>query len=134
MPSCKRYHSIRDRIQYHVIFKQQPPLKRRLVKDEVSKNFRFPEVDTNNEVSIKSLSLEAYYQAMKQVVAKWPRINFKFLKAAMPSLSDSSSLISLVYQDCFGRNIRLKLWPAKGQEGNTNHLFGFKSANEGGIP
>ena len=52
----------------------------------------------------------------------------------MPSLLDSSSMVSFIWQAYFNRYFRLWLGPAEGAIAEAPNLFDLKSANGGGIP
>ena len=50
---------------------------------------------------------------MKWAVAKCPSIELKIMGESVPSLLDSSSMVSLMWQDHFNRYFRLQLGPAE---------------------
>ena len=52
----------------------------------------------------------------------------------MPSLLDSSSMVSLLHQSYFDRYLGFKLGPAEGLKTSVHNLFNLKSANKGDIP
>ena len=52
----------------------------------------------------------------------------------MPSLLDSGSMVSLMWQDYFSRYFRLELGPAEGLVTDAHHMFDLTSASRGGIP
>ena len=53
---------------------------------------------------------------------------------SVPSLLDSSSMVSLMWQDHFNRYFRLQLGPAEGSAADAHHLFDLTSASGGAIP
>ena len=53
---------------------------------------------------------------------------------SVPSLLDSGSIVSLMWQDHFNRYFRLQLGPAEGSVAETHHLFDLISASGGAIP
>ena len=52
----------------------------------------------------------------------------------MPSLLDSSSMVSLMWQTYFNRYFRPQLGPVEGAIAEAHNMFNLKSANVGGIP
>ena len=71
---------------------------------------------------------------MKWAVAKCPSIKLKVMGESMPSLLDSSSMVSLMQQDHFNSYFRLQLGPAEGSVPDAHHLFNLTSASGGAIP
>ena len=53
---------------------------------------------------------------------------------SVPALLDSSSMVSLMWQDNCNRYFRLQLGPAEGSVADTHHLFDLTSASGGAIP
>ena len=52
----------------------------------------------------------------------------------MPSLQNSSSMVSLMWQDHFNQYFRPQLGPAEGSVADAHHLFDLMSASGGAIP
>ena len=52
----------------------------------------------------------------------------------VPSLLDSGSMVSLMWQDHFNRHFRLQLGPAEGSVADTHHMFNLTSASGVAIP
>ena len=71
---------------------------------------------------------------MKRAVAKCPSIELKIMGESVPSLLDSSSMVSLMRQDHFNRYFRPQLGPAEGSVADAHHLFDLTSASGGAIP
>ena len=71
---------------------------------------------------------------MKWAVAKCPSIELKIMGESVPSLLDSGSMVSLMWQDHFNRYFRLQLGPAEGSVADAHHLFDLTSASGGAIP
>ena len=71
---------------------------------------------------------------MKWAVAKCPSVKLKVRGESVPSLLDSGSMVTLMWQDHFNRYFRLQLGPAEGSVANTHHLFDLTSASGGAIP
>ena len=71
---------------------------------------------------------------MKWAVAMCPSIELKIISKSVPSLLDSESMVSLMWQDHFNRYFRLQLGPAEGSVAETYHMFNFTSASGGAIP
>ena len=64
---------------------------------------------------------------MKQAVTKCP-------SESVPSLLDSSSMVSLMCQDHINRYFRLQLGPAERSVADAHHMFNLTSASSGAIP
>ena len=71
---------------------------------------------------------------MKWEVAKCPSIKFKIMAESMPSLLDSSSMVSLMSQDHFNRYFRLQLGPAEGSVVDAHYSLDLTSASGGDRP
>ena len=65
---------------------------------------------------------------MKQAVAKFPGIKLKIMGESLPSLVDSSSMVSLMWQDHFNRYCRPQLGPAEGSVADAYQTFDLTSA------
>ena len=71
---------------------------------------------------------------MKWAVAKCPHAKLKIMCKSVPSLLDSGSIVSLMWQDHFNQYFRLQLGPAEGSVADAHHLFNLTSASGGAIP
>ena len=71
---------------------------------------------------------------MKQVLARWPSVKLKIMGESVPSLMDSSSMVSLMRQDYFNRYFRPQLGPSEGSVADTHHMFDLTSASGRAIP
>ena len=71
---------------------------------------------------------------MKWEVAKCPSIKLKVMGESVPSLLDSSCMVSLMWQDHFNRYFRLQLGPVEGSVADSHHLLNLTSASGGAIP
>ena len=71
---------------------------------------------------------------MKRAVAECPKVNITIMGENMPSLLDSDSMASLVWQTYFNRYFRPHLGSAEGAMAEVYNLFDLKSTNGGGIP
>ena len=71
---------------------------------------------------------------MKWAVAKCPSIKLNIMGESVPSLLDSSSMVSLIWQDHFNRYFRSQLGPAEGSMADTHHMFDLTSVSGGAIP
>ena len=71
---------------------------------------------------------------MKWAVAKCPSIELKVMGGSVPSLLDSSSMVSLMWQDHFNRYFRPQLGPAEVSVADGHHLFNLTSVSGGAIP
>ena len=52
---------------------------------------------------------------------------------SVPSLLDTGSMVSLMWQDHFNRYFRPQLGPAEGSVADAHHTFNLPSASLGGI-
>ena len=52
---------------------------------------------------VETKLMQTQFKIMKQVVAKCPSITLKIMDESVPSLLDSSSMVSLMWQDHFNR-------------------------------
>ena len=71
---------------------------------------------------------------MKWAVAKCPSVKLKIVVESVLSLLDSSSMVSLMWQDHFNRYFRAQLGPAEGSVADTYHMLDLTSASAGAIP
>ena len=71
---------------------------------------------------------------MKLVVAKRPSIKLKIMGESVPSLLDSSGMVSLMQQDHFNRYFRPHLGASEGLVADAHHMFYLTSASGEGIP
>ena len=78
-------------------------------------------------------SMQTQFKIMKQTVAKCPSIKLKTMGESVPSLLDSGSMVSLMWQDHFNWYFRLQLLPAEGLVADAHHLFNLTSASGGAI-
>ena len=95
------------------------------------------ELKNNNVISgppTSTNSLQTQFKILKRAVAKCPKVNVTIMGENMPSLLDSSSMVSLMQQTYFNRYFRLQLGPAEGAVAEAHNLFDLKSANGRGIP
>ena len=70
---------------------------------------------------------------MKQAVAKCSSIKRKIRGESVPSLLDSGSMVSLMWQDHFNRYFRPHLGPAEGSVADAHHVL-FNMHKWGTIP
>ena len=96
-----------------------------------------PQCDINEigpQTKLQVKSMKTLFEIMKWAVAKCPNIKLKVMDESVPSLLDSSSVISLMWQDHFNRYFRLQLGPAQGSVADAHHLFNLTSTSGGAIP
>ena len=77
--------------------------------------------------------MQTQFKIMKWAVAKFPSVKLKIMGELVPSLLDSSSIVSLMWQAHFNRYFRSQLGPAEGSVADTHHMFDLTSANGGAI-
>ena len=80
------------------------------------------------------INLMCQFKIMKWAVAKFPSIKLKIMGESVPTLLDSGSMVSVVWQDHFNRYFRPQLGPAEGLVANVHHMFNLTSTIGGGIP
>ena len=78
--------------------------------------------------------MQTQFKIMKWAVAKCPSIKLKVMGESVPSLLDSGSMVSLMWQDHFNQYFRLWLGPAEGSVADAHHLFDLTSAGGRSIP
>ena len=71
---------------------------------------------------------------MKLAVAKCPNVELQIIGKSVPSLLDSSSMITLMWQDHFNRYFRPQLGPAEDSVADTQNMFNLTSASGEAIP
>ena len=79
------------------------------------------------KVNIKSM--QPQFKIMKWVVAKCPSVKLKIMGESVPSLLNSGSMVSLMWQDHFNRYFRLHLGPTKGSVASTHYMLNLTSAS-----
>ena len=97
-----------------------------------SPGFDQKEIGPQTKLQVKSMQTQ--FKIMKWAVAKCPSIKLKVMGESVPSLLDSSSMVSLMQQDHFNRYFRPQLGPAEGSVADVHHLFNLTSASGGAIP
>ena len=78
--------------------------------------------------------MQTQFKIRKWALAKYPSIELNVMGESVPSLLDSGSMVSLMWQDHFHRYFRSQLGPAEGLVADTHHLFDLTSASGGAIP
>ena len=95
---------------------------------------------TNEEKSLifqlenASISTETKIEIMQCAVAKCPRVCISAHVIQIPSLLDSSSEVTLLWQAYFDQHILPKIKLATGEKANTHSLFKLTVANDGQMP
>ena len=84
------------------------------------------------KVEVKSMQTQS--KIMKWAAAKCPSVKLKIMGESVPSLLNSGSIVSLMWQDHFNRYFRLPLGPAEGSIADIHHMFDLTSASGGAIP
>ena len=69
----------------------------------------------------------------KQAVAKCPSVKLMIMGESAPSLLDSSSMVSLMWQDHFNRYFRPQLGQAEGSVADAHPMFNLKGDSGGSI-
>ena len=89
------------------------------------------EIRPQTEVHVKSMQTQF---KIKWAVTKCPSVKLKIMGESVPSLLDSSSMVTLMWQDHFNRYFRLQLGPAEGSVSDAHHMFNVRSTSGGAIP
>ena len=97
-------------------FKQEAPLKVTLIEGTESKGSI---LDFDNGEVINAEALQVKFKVRKQAVASSLKVNLECMRKKLASLLDSASMVSLVQQSYFDRNIKPKLGPSRGPEANS---------------
>ena len=94
----------------------------------------FDKTKIGPETKVHVKSMQTQFKILKWAVAKCPSIKLKIMGQSVPSLLDSGSMVSLMWQDYFNQYCRPQLGPAEGLVANAHHLFDLTSASGGAIP
>ena len=81
-----------------------------------------------------SILAETKMEIMQHAVAKCPKVCISAHGIQIPSLLDSSSEVTLLWQSYFDRHILPKIKPATGEKANAHCLFKLTVANDGQMP
>ena len=118
--------------------KPQSSLKQNLLNDaKVEGSQPLPRLDKKEmepQAKLQVKSMQTQFKITKWAVAICPSIELKIMGESVPSLLDSSSMVSLTWQDHFNRYFRLQLDPAEGSVADAHHLFDLTSASGGAMP
>ena len=87
-----------------------------------------------SELDKIAINQVAQFHIMKWAVAKCPSGELKIMGESVPSLLDSGSMVSLMWQDHFNRNVKPQLGPAEGSLVDVHHMFNLTSTSGRGIP
>ena len=115
------------------VIKHQSPLMKNPINGELVKGSqplpRFDKKEIWPEAKVQVKLMQTQFKIMKQAVAKCPSVELKIMGKSVPSLLDSGSMVSLMWQDHFNWYFRLQLGPA-----DAHNLFDLTSASGGAIP
>ena len=81
-----------------------------------------------------SISAETKMKIMQRAVAKCPKVCISAHGIQIPSLLDSSSEVTLLWQSYFDQHILPKIKPATGEKADAHSLFKLTVANDGQMP
>ena len=81
-----------------------------------------------------SILAETKMEIMQCAVAKCPKVCISAHGIQIPSLLDSSSEVTLLWQSYFDQHILPKIKPATGEKANAHCLFRLTVANDGQMP
>ena len=83
-----------------------PLMKNPLNGEKVKGSSPFPKLDKTEigpQTKVYVKSMQTQFKIMKQAVAKCPSVKLKVMSESVPSLLDSGSMVSLMWQDHFNR-------------------------------
>ena len=72
-------------------------------------------------------SMQTQFKIMKWAIAKCPSVKLKIMGESVPSLLNSGSMVSLMWQDHFNTYFRPHLGPAEGSVADAYHMFDLTS-------
>ena len=81
-----------------------------------------------------SILAETKMEIMQHAVAKCPKVCISTHRIQIPSLLDSGSEVTLLWQSYFDQHILPKIKPATGEKADAHCLFKLTVANDGQIP
>ena len=81
-----------------------------------------------------SILAETRMEIMQQAVAKCPKVCISAHRIQIPSLLDSGSEVTLLWQSYFNQHILPKIKPATGEKADAHSLFKLTVANDGQMP
>ena len=81
-----------------------------------------------------SISAETKMEIMQRAVAKCPKVCISAHGIQIPSLLDSGSEVTLLWQSYFEQHILPKIKLATGEKANAHCLFKLTVANDGQMP
>ena len=67
--------------------------------------------------------MQTHFKIMKWAVAKCPSVELNIMGESVPSLLDSGSMVSLMWQDHLNRYFRPQLGPSEGSVAGTTCLI-----------
>ena len=86
------------------------------------------------QINNASISAETKMEIMQSAVAKCPKMCISAHGIQIPSLLDSSSEVTLLWQSYFNKHILPKIKPAMSEKADTHTLFRLRVANDGQMP
>ena len=81
-----------------------------------------------------SISAETKIKIMQHAVAKCPKVCISAHGIQIPSLLNSGSEVTLLWQSYFDQHILPKINPAAGEKADAHNLFKLTVANDGQMP
>ena len=76
-------------------------------------------LDKGEKINVEALQVK--FEIMKEAVASSLRVNLECMGKMLASLLNTKSMVSLVQQIYFDRNIKPKLGPPRGPEANSHN-------------
>ena len=115
--------------------KLRPPLAMDQSKGEiVSGPHKYEEQCLKIQLQNTSILAETEMEIMQHAVAKCPKVCIGAHRIQMPSLLDSGSEVTLLWQSYFDQYILPKIKLATGEKANAHCLFKLTVANNGQMP
>ena len=92
------------------------------------------EKDLIYQINNTSILTETKIEIMQHAVDKCPKVCISAHGIQIPSLFDSSSKVTLLWQSYFNKHILPKIKLATGEKADTHNLFKLPVANDGQMP
>ena len=115
-----------------MLLEQNPIIGKKVKGLQPLPGYDINEIRPQTKLQVKSMQTQ--FKIMKRTVAKCLSIKLNVVVKSVPSLLDSGSMVSLMWQDHFNIYFRLQLGPAEGSVADIHHLFHLTSASGEAIP
>ena len=86
------------------------------------------------KISSQQVSAQIKIEVIQRVVATCPKVNMGCGRKRIPSLLDSGSQVTLIYQSFLEQEILPHIRPSDGEKAEAHQLFQLTAANNGKLP